>query len=358
MRWARPFTSSLLICLLALRAPAQDAGEVRFRTLSIDDGLSQSTVRAILRDHRGFMWFATQDGLDRYDGYAFMIFRHNDRDSLSLADNLVTCLLEDSRGTLWVGTYNGGVDCYDGRRGGFRHFPGRQTGSGPVSVTCLAEDRSGRVWVGTWGAGLMAFDPANRSWRYLRHDTTDPSSLIHDQVKAVAVGRDGRLWVATWGGLDICDPAFGRFVHLSHGTSAASLSDNRVASLVVDKQGIVWAGTFEHGLNRIDPRDNSVVRVVSTMPAPPWPQDRMLGPIAQDGQGVLWIATRGAGILRFDPRSGIALPLRHDDRDRTSLSANAVTSVYIDSSGGSWVGTDGGGVNHFDSHRFKFGHLR
>jgi ligand-binding sensor domain-containing protein len=95
---------------------------IRFRRLSVEDGLSQSTVNCVLQDHEGFIWLGTQDGLNRYDGYSFKVYRHNSHDSLSISDNYINSVFEDSRGRLWIGTYSGGLNVYDRDRDAFSHF--------------------------------------------------------------------------------------------------------------------------------------------------------------------------------------------------------------------------------------------
>ena len=134
----------------------------RFRHHSVEEGLSQSNVNCILQDHEGFIWLGTQDGLNRYDGYTFKVFRHDSQDSVSISDNYINSIFEDSRGHLFAAVWDGGV---------------------------------------------CELDPASGSWTSLRHNTSDPASLVDDRVYCLTLDRQGSLWIGTWAGLDRCDGA-------------------------------------------------------------------------------------------------------------------------------------------------------
>ena len=180
---------------------AQDE-RIAFRHLTITDGLSQNAVQAILQDRRGFMWFGTKDGLNRYDGYQFVVFRHDPFDSTSLTDSDILALFEDPSGTLWVGTHVGGLNRFDRKTERFRRYPGGPTG-GVTSIT--ADDRG--IWVGTAEEGLFllpAGDSAGRGSGIQRfvHDPADSTSLSSNRITAVLSDRRGDLWIATQTGVD------------------------------------------------------------------------------------------------------------------------------------------------------------
>ncbi|QNA89022.1 hypothetical protein G4G28_12005 [Massilia sp. Dwa41.01b] len=185
----------LLACLFLLLSSLVHAaapGQLRFEQLGVERGLPHPSVSAILQDRAGFMWFAGQGGLSRYDGYRFVTYKHDPLDPRSLADDSVQALIEDRTGQLWVGTRNG-LQRFDRQREDFTPYLGAAPGLQPgdyLDVRAIAADRSGQLWLAT-RTGLVRFDPASKRVELLRHRETDPSSLASDEVYALAFDAAG-----------------------------------------------------------------------------------------------------------------------------------------------------------------------
>src|SRR5690349_8088059 len=238
----------LLTLFCAARSTPLAAQErVAFRHLTIADGLSQNAVSAIVQDRRGFMWFGTKDGLNRYDGYEFVVFRHDPFDSTSITDSEITALFEDSRGRLWVGTRGGGLNRFDRTRERFERVK-----AGPVrDITAIAEDSTGAIWVGSAGEGLFRLTTTTRGETAVdrfNHSLTDPASVSSDRVRAVLVDRHGVLWVGTDAGLDRREPGSLGGVTFTHFTVRSSvpfaLADTSVTALHEDASGRLWIGSL------------------------------------------------------------------------------------------------------------------
>ncbi|MGD9317051.1 MAG: two-component regulator propeller domain-containing protein, partial [Anaerolineae bacterium] len=162
----------------AARPPQHQDSHVDFQHFSIEQGLSQSVVPSILQDSRGFMWFGTQDGLNRFDGYEFVVYKHDPEDPDSLGGNFVQALNEDTSGTLWIGTNGGGISQLDRETGRFTHY--RHDPDDPHSlsdnvVLALYEDREGVLWIGTAGEGLDSFDPNTGQSVHHQNDPDNPA---------------------------------------------------------------------------------------------------------------------------------------------------------------------------------------
>jgi len=178
--------------LAALPATPRELGR-----LSLDEGLSQSIVEAIHQDRLGFLWLATEDGLNRWDGARFTVFRNAPGEARSFPYNDLKCLDEDAQGALWVGSFGGGLNRFDpatGRVTSYRNDPADPASLPSDLVRAVRVDRDGRIWAGTQGGGLARLDPRTGRFERFRHDPRDGASLAHDDVRALLVDGRGALW--------------------------------------------------------------------------------------------------------------------------------------------------------------------
>ena len=231
-----------------------------FRSLHItsEQGLSVAGVNCILKDSRGFMWFGTQEGLNKYDGVNMTVYRHNPDDDNSLSNNFIYYLYEDDKGILWICTYGGGLEAFDRRTNKFTHFrndPKLKNSISSDMVRCIAKDKDGTYWVGT-DDGLNSFDGANNKFtRYLK-DNADASSLSGNEVRAIHVDKLGNLWIGTYGGsLSYFSKKIKKFTTYSDVGSDGELKIygiNKIKAIYEDKGEILWIGTDGAGLITLD----------------------------------------------------------------------------------------------------------
>jgi len=306
----------------------------RFNRISTEQGLSSSEVWSVLRDRRGFMWFGTLDGLNRYDGYKMKVFKHALTDPASLSDDKIRTLYEDRAGTLWIGTWNGGLNRYDPESETFtrfRHDPANPDGLSSDSVFAILEDRAGRLWLGTRAGGLDRFDPATGVFTHYRHDPAQAASLGNDNVFALLEDADGALWVGTDGGLDRFDPAAETFTHFRHNPDdPASLSNDAIRALFEDSDGSLWVGTWGGGLDRFDRATGTFVHYRNDPNDPQSLSHDGVFSIHQDATGALWVGTIGGGLNRLDRQTGTFQHLGLDDKDASGFSANQITDMSGD----------------------------
>jgi diguanylate cyclase (GGDEF)-like protein len=337
---------------LASAAEAAPARPIRFHRLSLEEGLSQTTVNAILQDRRGFLWIATEDGLNRFDGYEFTVYKADPTAAGSLPADSTWAIAEDPAGDLWVATEGGGIARWDARGDRFVPYP---LGDEPALAVArvLHLDADGAVWVGTREGGLARLDPTTGQVTRFRHRPDDDRTPSDDAVFAIAAGGDGSLWLGTEKGVDRFDRRTGQVVlRVPLGTAA---NDRRVRALREDRDGVLWIGTYGGGLVRFEP-ESGATRTFRHDPTDPasLPHDRVRA-VLEDAAGRLWVGTAG-GLALLDRRGGTFQVYRHERADPGSLGDDDVLSLFQDRGGVLWVGTRSGGLNRWHPKSWSFGH--
>jgi signal transduction histidine kinase/ligand-binding sensor domain-containing protein/DNA-binding response OmpR family regulator len=394
---------TLVICLAVGEGPyAQPRGsdspkasapyeEIEFEHLSLEHGLSQSQVTSIAQDQLGFLWFGTYDGLNRYDGYRFTIYKHDPADSSSISNNLVQALYAPRDGkaaVLWVGTSNG-LNKLDLAKDTFtRYYPALWDdtyNSSSNSISAIVEDRFGALWIASY-AGLTRFVPNLNSnetgteehtatqgsiTRFL-HDPLNPNTIRHDHVFAICEDRDTTqyaVWLGTGAGLDKLvlplptgqrgDEVASLPAKITHYLLASIYGDttgsNRIKALYQDRAGFVWIGS-DSGLHRFDPKTESFAQYKYSTPSPTGPSN-LINAIHEDDAGILWICTNAGGLDRFDPCTGVFTHYRRDPGNPGSLYLDNLFTIFEDRAGIFWLGLNGGGVNKLNRKKHKFERL-
>ncbi len=367
----------------------------RFDHLGIEDGLSQSAVHVIFQDSAGFLWFGTEDGLNRYDGYTFKTFKPEPDVRDSLSDRWITAIVEDRDGYLWIGTRQGGLNRYDPRTERFTVFrhdkenpaslgdnhvnvlyvdkdntlwvgteqgldvfdrksesfkrytynPFTPDGLTGKSVTAILQDSRGRYWIGTSSGGLNQFDPQRQTFTPYQNNPDDVTSISSDHVTAILDAGNSTLWVATWFGLNRFDPASGKFQRFIHSDNdPQSIAGNRVNALYLDSSGNLWVGTA-NGLDRLSRAGGRFIHYVNDPTFLQSLSNNFILSIYEDRGGVLWFGTYGGGVNKYDRLRDNFAYYRHVPSDPNSLSGNLIFPIHVDSQGYAWIGTFGDGLN-------------
>ena len=310
-----------------------------FEHLKVENGLTQNTVMTILQDSKGFMWFGTKDGLNRYDGYKFKIFRNDPADSTSLGNNFIHSLYEDKQGNIWVGT-DVGLYIYDPRMEIFRHFDLRTADGIGIDkeVHCIVPDRLGNIWLGVYWSGLFRYDTRTRELSKVAYVDGSPRGLKSNGIWDICVDSDNMIWVGTMGGgLNLYNP-FDGTIHFFSIPHAGKRDD----VVVVEEEGPnqLLVGTTDDGVWRFDK--------VSLRYTPYINDDEgamyVRGIMKADNDHI-WLGTE-SGLYVYDSSTDMLQNARLDFSNSYSLSSNAVYSLYKDREGGIWVGTYFGGVNY------------
>ena len=342
----------------------QDSSDIKFERISRENGLSQLSVNYITQDKKGFMWFATQDGLNQYDGYGFTVYSHDRDVPNSISANHIRVILEDpGAGIMWIATSGGGLNKFDPVKGIFSHYlhdPQDPTSLSEDSVFSLYQDRRGVLWVGTWGGGLNKFDKNRETFTHYKYDPNNPYSLSNDLVRAIFEDSNGVMWIGTYGGgLNQFDREKERFINYRHDPHRPdTLSDDRIMNIVEAKSGLLWIATDGGGINSFDPTSGVFTLYQHDVGSPGTLSYDRVRFVYEDRLGVLWVGTFGGGLNIFDSKSGQFAVIKHDPLVSESLSDDQMLCVFEDNTGLLWFGTNYGGVNKYDRQRKKFMHYQ
>ena len=325
---------------------------VAFRNYSVIQGLSHNVVRGVIQDAEGFIWIATQDGLCRFNGYTFKVYKMISGDSSSLSSNKIITLEEDKNHNIWVATWGGGLCVYNRKQDRFKRIM-RVTGNDSTGLSSnyiydLHQDTKGRMWIGTAGRGLDVVDVDSYTFRNYRHATDNPNSLSHNRVTSITEDGNGKLWIGTsGGGLNHFDPDTGLFTHYLHQEEdAQSLSDNDVYSVFYDSKQRLWIGTRNDGLNLMEEAPGKFIRFQHNRKNPHSISNDQIWALGETGDGI-WVGTDN-GLLLFNETDRNFYVYINNPFAPKSLAANSVKSLYTDPQGRLWVGTYNGGVSLFD----------
>lgn len=393
---------SFILCIIALSFSVLMAEKpvFRFTHLTTNDGLSQSNVTCITQDSSGFMWFGTFNGLNRFDGYNFKTYHYSDNVDYSLSHNFISDLAVDKNGLIWIGTTDGlnridplrdRIDSYNSKTDGPLNFPDDQ-------VETLLIDSENRVWAGTRNAGLILHEEGKGFYPFENKLQSPTISLlfkdrdkniwaVHDngavdqintktfniqpifsekgltphRISAIVQSSDGDIWIGTQGDglyrMHLSETGIRRLAHYNTRSGIFQLSSNIVISLLVDREGMIWVGTEDQGIDILDP-DKELLYHYEHDPFNKYSlSHNSIWSIFEDMAGNIWIGTYAHGISLLIDRNTLFTHYMHHEGDPQSLSHNMVNGFLETTYGEIWIATDGGGLNRWDRQHDVFTHF-
>jgi signal transduction histidine kinase/ligand-binding sensor domain-containing protein/DNA-binding response OmpR family regulator len=389
---------TILFCLLLLvHTGSAQSRHINFTSLSAKDGLLSNSVNAIVKDHYGLMWFATDDGLNKFDGTNFIVYRHKPGDSTSLRSNEVLALHEDKAGNLWIGTSGGGLSRYDRKKDVFIHYPTNSRtpwlpfnavirgissdNSGKVWIAqyenlfmldprtdqisridlsaadssagtqhvllCVFTDSKQRVWTGTTN-GLYLYERTSNSLRKFQYNKTDPHSLISNNIRAITEDKNGNIWIGTTNGLCAFRQDGAGFITYSYCSGPGSqLNSNEINCIASDEDGQLWIGTPE-GLDIVNPQTQSITTYVPEEGNIYGLTSKSIRCAYIDRQGIYWLGTFRGGINKYDKNLNLFNIKYSNTFFKHIRQASIISAFAEDNNGNLFIGTDGGGLFHYN----------
>jgi ligand-binding sensor domain-containing protein len=336
---------------LVSSAFSTDLSKVKFEYLTVDDGLSQGIIEDIFQDRQGYMWFATRDGLNRYDGRQFVVFRNNRNDPQSLVTNWVLCLAEDKAGKIWIGS--DGLNFYDPVTDKMSRIPVNPEDEKAFHggrVYSITVDTDSTLWFSTIN-GLVHYFPDENTFRTYIHDPNNPKSIGSTSVFSTLITRDNRLFIAA-----IADPIYeydrknDSFTEISYKLAYQGNNNNKY--ILEDNQGMLYI-TSEfaavHVYNPVTGETRLIDRAEGALNA-----NSVKTRVLMVGSDEIWIGTDGGGINVYNPSTGSMKYLMVDTRNNYSLSGNAIFKMYQDRDKNIWVGHFGSGISVWKKNKEKF----
>ncbi|MEX2464231.1 MAG: two-component regulator propeller domain-containing protein [Balneolaceae bacterium] len=362
MKRIRVFFFGVIICVIPVTVLSQ-IEDKRFNHLSIQDGLSQSTVQAIHQDSYGYLWIGTQDGLNRYNGYDFSVYKSNPEDTGSITDNNIRVIYEDSGNTLWIGTHTNGLMKYNRDQDRFSNYVaiddewGGETLS-DNTVWDIHEDSEGLFWIAT-AFGLNLMNRESETFIRIMSDNDDESTLSNNTVTKLFEDRNGTVWVGTYDGFNRYNRETNRFKRYQtfvEGDDRRSIGT--VREIYQDSKGTMWIGTEDQGLFSFNPEEESFKQFIHDPANPNSLSGNAIFSILEDSHGNFWIGTGNDGLNIMDKEAGLFYRYQASSENPHSISNNGIIKVYESREEIIWFGTFAGGLNFYELSDQHFTHYQ
>jgi len=340
----------------------------KFSHISIEDGISQSSGLCLLQDNRGFIWIGTEDGLNKYDGNSFIVYKNELWNPYSISHNHIYALYEDEDSVMWIGTNGGGLNKFDRELDRFYSYQHNPSDSSSISnnvIRAIFKDSFGDLWIGTEGGGLNRFvnnrkksNPNEGEFERFMHQDKDIKSLSSNYVFALFEDKDNQLWVGTKNGLNKYNRDENNFTNYKYNPQNLDIfNHSHVTTIFEDLTGKLWVGTDGEGLFCFDSRNQKLSCFKQSAKNSNSLTNNSVNAIMEDKEGVLWVGTE-VGLNIYDSDNENFITLLHQEDNPLSIGDNRIMSLLETPSGIILLGNYGGGIDIYNKNRKKFKHYQ
>jgi signal transduction histidine kinase/ligand-binding sensor domain-containing protein len=348
----REFLIYIILAIFSLVETFAQIKNQKFYHITRDDGLSQSTVNCIVKGSQGYMWFGTNDGIDRYDGYQFIYYRHDEENLNSIGLGRVNILYTDSGKRLWVGTDQGGLSFYDPQSDQFipisaieKLYP--ETNNDIRDITGTGD---GRIWIASYGKGLILYDPE-------KNEIQSIAFQLIPEISSLEYSKSGDLYIGSSHGLYKIDHA----LHIDETIVPQYITELKnipVISLYTSSTGLIWIGTYGNGAYSYNPVTKELKEYSTNGKTSPRLNHGIVRDIIEDADGNILFATGGGGLNFLHSGTNSIEYIQYRLNYQNGLNTNILYSLYRDDIGNLWIGTYNGGANILFKAKDKFGHIK
>lgn len=397
--------SILLLTICGQLVALAQSNQYKFVGLDINHGLSNNQVTSIYKDSKGFMWFGTMSGLNRYDGYNFKVFKHSLSDTTSISDNFISRIVEDNENNLWISTRNG-INIYDPKTESFNRRTDtylKKFGLTSASFSNLVKDKSGNIWIISSMQGIYKREASSGKIIRIYHKTSDTTTLSSNSITSITEDFNGNYWVINrngifekidkktnkvvyrnyalykeykgelmffdifidkdndlWilagdaSGLHYFNKSKKELLHLTKDSPKCKLNTNIIRNIVQDEHGIIWIGTDHGGINLLNKKDFTIRYLLNNVDEEKSISQNTINSMYKDNLGIIWIGTYKKGINYYHEKLIKFQLVKHKHNDRNSLGFDDVNCFVQDQKGNLWIGTNGGGLFYYNRKQNQF----
>ncbi|WP_262918576.1 hybrid sensor histidine kinase/response regulator transcription factor [Telluribacter sp. SYSU D00476] len=341
MKWILKPILYILLCTSLCWG--QYSNKIRFKNLTVNDGLSFPVINCFLQDKQGFMWVGTEFGLNRYDSQKFKVFYANPSDSHSLSSDYITCLYEDTNNYIWVGTLRG-LNIYDKTTSQFRKL--EQTVLRQNSILAITGDSKGNQWVLMTHYLLQVDSSFNLIKQYQVRQITQENNL--NKLSTLKFDKHNQLWVNTNKGLRLFNFEKEKLTNpLDDVVDFISPNPDIISVVFIDSKENIWVGTRGNGARYYSMRDKKWHHLTNL-------SSKYINGIVEDINQRIWICTGRNGLDIYDPSTQKVEVMRYAKTPESNMASNSLSCIYADRLGGIWIGTFNSGLMYYFQHQLKF----